>query len=167
MVEGDLVVLRPFDRPHLDQTRRWVNDPEIARLLDRVRPVSDQEHERWFDTLRRDHILFAVHARSDGRHVGNVWLWDLDSRHRKAEVRVLIGESGLAGKGFGSEAIRLLCVYAFERLNLHKVYAYVLGINPRALRAFEKAGFSVEGVLKEDRWAGHAFCDVYVLGRLR
>jgi RimJ/RimL family protein N-acetyltransferase len=43
----------------------------------------------------------------------------------------------------------------------------VLGINPRALRAFEKAGFAVEGVLKEDRWDGDRYCDVYLLGRLR
>jgi RimJ/RimL family protein N-acetyltransferase len=60
-----------------------------------------------------------------------------------------------------------MCAYAFERLNLHRVYAYVLAINPRARRAFEKAGFALEGTLREDRWAGDAYTDVYLLGRLK
>lgn len=166
MVAGELVVLRPFDRPHLERTRAWVNDPEISRLLDRARPVSDVDHERWFEALRGadDQLYFGVHTRADDRHVGNVWLWGIDWRHRKAEVRVLLAEPG---HGLGTEAIRLLAGHAFERLNLHKLYAYVLAPNRRAQRAFEKAGFSVEGVLKEDRWAGSGYCDVHLLGRLR
>jgi len=70
------------------------------------------------------------------------------------------------GKGAGTEAISRLCDYAFERLNLHKVYAYVLAINPRARRSFEKAGFVVEGTLREDRWTGESFTDVYLLAKL-
>lgn len=66
----------------------------------------------------------------------------------------------------GTEAISLLCAYAFERLNLHKVYAHVLAINPRARRAFEKAGFALEGTFREDRWTGEGYTDVYFLGRL-
>lgn len=169
MLTGELVSLRPFDRGHLEQTRLWINDPEISRLLGRAHPVSDWEHERWFDALQDggDQIYFAVHRRSDGRHVGNVWLWGIDGRHQKGEARILIGESEALGRGLGTETIELLCTYAFERLNLHRVYAYVLAMNPRALRAFEKAGFAVEGVLKEDRWDGRRYCDVYLLGRLR
>jgi RimJ/RimL family protein N-acetyltransferase len=71
-----------------------------------------------------------------------------------------------AGKGAGTEAISRLCDYAFDQLNLHKVYAYVLAINPRARRSFEKAGFVLEGTLREDRWTGEEFTDVYLLARL-
>ncbi len=166
---GRTVSLRPFDRRHLAKTRDWVNDPEISALLGRALPVSDVEHERWYAELegRKDRVFFAIQANADGRHVGNVWLWDIDWRHRKAEARIVIGETDSLGRGVGTEAIALVCSYAFERLNLHKVYAYVLGTNPRALRAFEKAGFAVEGVLKEDRWDDARFCDVYLLGRLK
>lgn len=145
-----------------------MNDPDISRLLGRALPVSDSEHERWFEDVksRTDAVHFAIETREGGHHVGNVWLWDIDNRHRKAEIRIVIGDRAARGRGIGSEALSLICAYASERLNLHKVYAYVLGDNQRALRAFEKAGFAVEGVLKEDRWDGSRYTDVYLLGRL-
>jgi RimJ/RimL family protein N-acetyltransferase len=137
-------------------------------VLGRALPVSDQEHEEWFRALHgaRDAVHFAIETNDEGRHVGNVWLCAIDWRHRKGELRVVIGEVDSLGRGFGSEAIDLVCTYGLERLNLHKIYAYVLATNPRALRAFEKARFAVEGVLKEDRWDEGQYTDVYLLGRL-
>lgn len=168
MITGDTISLKPLERRHLDATRAWANDPELARVLDRARPVSEVEHERWFAALheRAGCVYFAVETNEDGRHVGNVWLWDIDTRHRKAEVRIVIGAGGAQNRGVGTEALRLVSGYARERLNLHKLYAYVLGINPRAVRAFEKSGFHVEGILKADRWAGAGYVDVYLLGKL-
>ena len=166
ILHGNNMILCPFDRRHADQTRAWVNDLELARLLDRARPVSDADHERWFATIngRDDCVFFAIE--SGGQHAGNVWLWGIDPRHRKAEVRILIGTSQHQGKGLGSEAILLLAKFAYERLNLHRLYAYVLGTNSRARRAFEKAGFELEGVLRQDRWVGDQFADVCFLGTM-
>jgi RimJ/RimL family protein N-acetyltransferase len=45
------------------------------------------------------------------------------------------------------------------------VYAYVLGFNDRARRAFEKAGFTLETVLKGDRLTEQGPVDVYLFGR--
>lgn len=166
---GHTIVLRPLERRHLEQTRAWANDPELMRLLDRARPVSDAEHERWFAALegRTDCVHFAIETLSEARHIGNVWLSDIDARHRRAELRILIGGRADQGRGAGTEAISLACGYGFERLNLHKVYAYVLGINGRARHAFEKAGFVLEGTLREDRWVDDRYTDVYLLGKLR
>ena len=71
------------------------------------------------------------------------------------------------GQGMGSEAIGFVPQHAFRRLNLHKLYAYVLSVNPRGVRAFEQAGFVVEGVLKFDRWVDKLYVDVQLLGRVR
>lgn len=160
------VRLTPLERRHLDKTLEWANDPELMRLLNRAHTVSREEHEQWFEALqkREDCCYFAI-ENVDDAHLGNVWLWDIDQRHRRAELRIVMGLDS-AGKGVGTEAISRLCDYAFERLNLHKVYAYVLAINPRARRSFEKASFELEGTLKEDRWTGESFTDVYLLARL-
>jgi len=169
MMSGRLVQLGALDRSHLDRTRSWSNNGDLCRLLDRARPVSDSEHEEWFGALlnRTDRVYFAIETARDHKHIGNVWLWDIDPRHHKAEVRIMIGETDEAGRGMGTEAIDLACQYAFQRLNLHRVYAYVLEINPRARRAFEKAGFALEGTLRKDRWYDDRYIDVFVLGRLR
>lgn len=166
---GEAVTLRPLGREHLEKTRAWANDPDLMRLLGRERAVTEAEHGEWFERVvrgRDDCAYFAVEANEGGAHIGNVWLWDIDARHRRAELRIVIGEPGRTGRGAGTEAISLLCDYAFRRLGLHRVYAYVLAFNPRARRSFEKAGFVLEGTLREDRWAGDGYTDVYLLGKL-
>ncbi|HEX3658517.1 MAG TPA: GNAT family N-acetyltransferase [Pirellulales bacterium] len=162
------LTLSPLERKHLTRTRAWANDPELMRLLNRQHTVTEAEHAEWFDALQQatDRHYFAVETDA-GRHIGNVWLWQIDPRHRKAEVRIVIGEAANQGRGLGSRAIELVTDLAFATLDLHRLYAFVLDINPRARRAFEKAGFCAEGILKEDRWTGDRRCDVFALGRLR
>jgi len=160
------VTLVPLDQTHLALTRAWANDAELARLMDRAKPVSEDEHLAWFASLhgREDCRYFAVVEGT--MHVGNVWLWAIDGRHRKAEIRIVIGAAEARGRGVGSRAIDLASHYAFDQLGLHRVYAYVLALNPRARRAFEKAGFALEGTLRDDRTVGDGYVDSYVLSRL-
>lgn len=166
MATDQTVWLRPLERRHLDKTLEWANDPELMRLLNRANTVAPDEHEQWSAAIqkREDCCYFAIET-ADGTHLGNVWLWDIEPQHRRAELRIVM-DLDHAGKGGGTEAISRLCDYAFEQLNLHKVYAYVLAINPRARRSFEKAGFVLEGTLREDRWTGECFTDVYLLGKI-
>jgi RimJ/RimL family protein N-acetyltransferase len=79
--------------------------------------------------------------------------------NRNAELRILLGGEPVPGSG--SRACKLLLRFAFEKLGLHKVYLYVSAVNPRARRAFEKAGFVEEGVLKEEFFLDGRFTDVY------
>ena len=162
------VRLVPLDRRHLERTRAWANDPALMRLMDRARPVSTAEHEAWFRSLaeRDDCSYFAIETAEGAVHVGNVWLFAIDRRHRKAELRVVIGDAAARGKGIGAEAIDRLCRHGFDELGLHRIYAYVLAINPAAQRAFERAGFSLEGTLRDDRWSDGTFVDAYVLARV-
>jgi len=168
MIGTASIVLTPLGRQHVDRTLEWTNDPELARLLNRSRRVTPDEHRAWFDRLaeRADARFFAVEL-PDGRHVGNVWLADINPLHRKAEMRIVIGDRDCGRRGIGTEAIARLCDLAFADLGLQRIYAYVLEINPRAKRAFEKAGFAVEGVLRRDRSTEDGWVDVFLLARLK
>ena len=162
------VRLVPLGEKHLDATFQWVNDAAMMRLLGRTAPVERHEHQRWFERLqtRTDCRYFAVETIDSGRHVGNVWLWDINAADGKSEVRVLFGDEASRGHGYGSEAIILLAELAFTTLHLHRLYAYVFARNPRAKRAFEKAGFLVEGVLRQERRLENEAIDVYLLARV-
>src|SRR5260370_30285091 len=169
MITGETISLRPLELRHLEKSREWANYPGLMRLLNLAQPISNSEHERWFTSRdeRKDCVYFAIETNARSIHVGNIWLWNIEQRHRRAELRIVIGNDAYIGRGAGTEAITRLCDHAFEELNLHKVYAHVLAINPRARRAFEKAGFVLEGTLREDRWTGESYTDVYLLGKLR
>jgi len=164
MYRGRLVVLRPFTERELDRYLEWVNNSELCSLLGRARPVTPQEHRRWYDTTvgRQDNVMFSIHTIKADLHVGNVWLWNIHDVNRTGELRVLLGE-GL-DKGCGTEACQLLLEFAFRRLNLNKVYLYVLASNLRARRSFEKAGFREEGLLREEFYVEGAYRDVYRMG---
>ena len=164
----DRLTLVPLGRSHLGRTREWANDPQLMRLMDRKQPVTPVEHEAWFTSLARrtDCAYFAIERLDGGQHIGNVWLWDIDRRNHKAELRVVVGDTGARGHGLGSEAIDRLCRRGFDQLNLHRIYSYVLGINPTGRRAFERAGFALEGTLRDDRWTGDGFVDAHLLARI-
>jgi RimJ/RimL family protein N-acetyltransferase len=163
------VRLTNLERRHLDRTLEWTNDPELMRLLGRKATVTREEHERWFADLSsaRDRHYLAIEYISDGAHIGNVWLWAIDAGDRKAELRIVIGARDHVGRGEGTEAIELACRHAFADLGLRRVYAYVLDFNERARRAFEKAGFSVEGRLRADRLLDGRAVDTYLLAKVR
>jgi RimJ/RimL family protein N-acetyltransferase len=162
------VTLVPLARVHLARTRMWANDPDVIRLMNRDRTVSESEHETWFESIRHreDCAFFAIEIGEPAAHVGNAWLWAIEPRHRKAELRIVVGDPFARGRGVGAEAIDLLCRYGFEQLNLHRIYAYVLAINPAGRRAFERAGFGLEGTLRDDRRTADGFSDTYLLARL-
>ena len=165
---GEHVNLVPLERRHLMRTRTWANDPGLMRVMDRAHVVSEEEHQAWFEALAHqdDRAYFAIETAGEALHVGNVWLTAIDRRHRKAELRVVIGDAAARGKGIGAAAIDRMCRHAFDELNLHRIYAYVLAINPVARRAFERAGFALEGALRDDRLAGDRFIDAYLMARV-
>lgn len=168
MHKGKSVVLRPFEKEDSEIYRRWINDPNTGLLVDRVLPVTQAEHEKWYTDLTSNEnaVVFGIETVQKPMYIGNVWLWNIDWRHRKAELRILIGEKNYLGKGYGSEAIEMMTQLAFKNLNLHKVYAYVLESNPRARKAFEKAGFIIEGVLRKDRFVDGKYEDVRLVAKI-
>jgi RimJ/RimL family protein N-acetyltransferase len=167
--EGQLVRLRPFELEDAERYRAWINDPEIARLIDRAGPVTKAEHETWYRTLVASPTaaVFAVDRLIDGAFIGLVWLYDIHPRHRRAEVRIVIGERSAWGGGFGTDALRVLVRVGFGVLGLEKLWADVLATNPRGVGAFERAGFSREGILRADRVQGTGRVDVVRLGIVR
>src|SRR5215467_350841 len=103
------VWLRPLERRHLDKSLEWANDPELMRLLNRAHTVSRDEHEQWFTVLqKRDDCCYFAIETADGTHLGNVWLWNIEQRHHRAELRIVM-DLDHAGKGTGTEAISRLC----------------------------------------------------------
>lgn len=168
ILNGKLARLCRFEQRHLNRSRLWFNNQQLARLLGRTRKISKAENKEWFSGLheRKDCVHFAIETRGGEKYIGQAWLWAVDSFNRKAELRIFIGEGDCLEKGIGTEAIHLLCRYGFNRMKLHKIYAYVHATNSRARRAFEKAGFQAEGLLKEDRRIERQFVDVYLLGKL-
>lgn len=149
---GPNVRLVPIGPDHLETARQWVNDPEVAERVLRCLPVHPRDQQRWYETAvdRPDRFVFAIETLADGRHIGTTGLYHVDWIHRRAEFWIIIGPREARGRGFGTEAAKLIVGYAFDSLNLHKVYAHADEANAPALSAFRKAGFRDEALLQQE-----------------
>jgi RimJ/RimL family protein N-acetyltransferase len=97
--------------------------------------------------------------------IGLVSLWDRTIPHKGAELSIWIGATR-RNEGNGTEAIRLALRYAFDELSLHKIYLRVLEYNARAIRAYQKCGFQIEGRLRQEMKVEGQWHDLIYMGVL-
>jgi RimJ/RimL family protein N-acetyltransferase len=145
---GETVVLRRHSPGNLVAFRRWYGDPDVARLTRyQDGPMRPEEIERFFASrvVGLDSLALAVHIRGPGRLIGSCAFSQLDGDNGSALFHITIGEKDCWGKGYGTEATRLMLGHAFENLGLHRVALTVFTFNERALRSYRKVGFVVEG----------------------
>jgi len=160
------ILLGPFTEGDSDTYFNWINNPRNMIGLDRVLPVTQKEHKVWYNNLIEDksRIAFSICLPSQSR-IGMVYLNQVDWRHGRAEVRILIGVEGALSKGFGREALKSISSFSFYKLGLHKLYAYILENNIASIKAFEGSGFIQEARLKKDRLSNGEFIDVFIYSK--
>lgn len=160
VLQGSRVVLRRHVPGNLEAFRRWYSDPEIARLARyQEAPMRPQEIERFFSArvVGPDALAMAIHERDGDRLVGTCAFSQLDGENGSALYHITIGEKDVWGQGYGSEATQLMLDHAFGVLGLHRVALFVFEFNERAIRAYRRCGFVIEGrsresILRDGRW---------------
>lgn len=154
-LEGDLVVLRRHEPDNVVAFRRWYSDPEVARLARyQETPMRADEIERFFQVraLGEESLTMAIHERSTDRLVGTCSFSQVDGDNGSVMYHITIGEKEVWGRGYGTEATRLMLDHAFGNLGLHRVALTVFEFNERAIRAYLRCGFVVEGRARESIW---------------
>lgn len=166
---GDLVRLRAPAPEDAAAIAAAVADPEVVRYLRNWawRPYGMADAEDFLHRRDPATINWAIETRAGGEFVGVTGLTDLDFRNRHCEWGIWIGPPGYWGKGYGTEACRLAVRHAFRELGMEKVYLGVYEGNERGRRAYEKAGFRVEGTHPRDHWMDGRFVTTYVMAVYR
>jgi len=167
MIYGKKTRLRRIEREDIPTFVRWFSDPEVRTFLLVNSPISQAEEEKWFERKLEEEgsELFAIET-LDGKHIGNIELFDIHRIHRQAELGVVLGEKSYWGQGYGSDAILALLQFAFQELNLHRVQLRVYEDNERGKRAYEKCGFQLEGRLRDAIYRRGRYYDMLMMGIL-
>jgi RimJ/RimL family protein N-acetyltransferase len=150
MMEGRLVRLAPLREEDAEPLFRWINDRELVVLNAPFKSVEWDEHRHWFERIRNapDVEIFGVRRRDDDGLIGSCQLNRIDARRRRCSLQIRIGERDAWGKGYGTEAVRLLVDHAFRDLGLRRVELEVFAHNERAIRTYRKVGFREQRVKK-------------------
>lgn len=161
--EKDGYVLRPARREDAEKYYTQNYNPldrEAARLTGCKESFSREEVVHFFlkSMEDADRCFFLLLA-PDGRIIGESVLNEIDWELRSANFRTCIFPLAERGKGIGTWMVESIRDFAFEELKLHRLELDVFSFNPRAGKAYEKAGFRVEGVLRDAVKDGDAYGD--------
>jgi RimJ/RimL family protein N-acetyltransferase len=146
----------------------WINDAQAAQSDLPYRPVDCLMFKDWLDHQNKQtaQVLFIIRTLQPARAVGFVLFKNVSPVFRAAELGVRIGEESDRGKGYGAAGLKLALQYAWDTLNLRRVWLTVHAGNARAIASYRRAGFEQEGVMRQAAFAGGAWVDVAMMAAL-
>lgn len=162
-----LTALRPDDTATVV---RWYEDSAFLRQFDSS-PAFPRSAARLHDFLNETGkpetaYRFGIRLHHTDDLIGLIDLDGIEWSNGLAWLAVGIGEAAYRGQGYGSDALGLMLRFAFHELNLHRIQLTVFSYNTRAIRLYERLGFTREGVLREYLQRDGQRFDVYQYGLL-
>jgi [ribosomal protein S5]-alanine N-acetyltransferase len=167
-IDSDRIYLRPLDDK--DCTERylsWLNDTEVSRFLETRHVVQSLSTIREFVAAvnaRRNEHLLGIFLKAGQQHVGNIKVGPIHPYHQCGDVSLLIGEKALHGKGYATEAIKIVSRYAFDYFGAKKLSAGMYEANQGSYKAFLKAGYKDEGRRRAHYMLDGRRCDLLLVG---
>lgn len=169
---GNRIILREYRQEDFAYMRKWVNDYEITKYLSDlfIYPQSVKDTESFLNSMiegRPNMKGFVIAHKDTEEYIGQLDLAKIDWPSRVATIGVVIGTKENLGKGYGTEAIKLLQEFAFNKLNLNKLELQVRAFNERAISCYKKCGFIEEGRIRENFYVDGKYTDTIHMGLLK
>lgn len=162
---------RTFRESDLEKMKAWVFDPEIKKNFRFTAHVKGDDVLKKFIRNQIDRkpadgfINLVLFDKSDPKktYIGSVGLKNIDLENQNAELTIVIGDKNYRGRGFGQEALFIICKYGFKKLKLHKIFLHVTSHNKPAIKAYEKFGFVHEGTKRDHILQNKTYFDELVM----
>jgi diamine N-acetyltransferase len=148
---GNKVILRPFETGDIDYMEECLKDPEVLKFTGSIDDFDRDFITRWYSTRndQTDRLDLAIVDKCNNIAVGEVVVNEYDETRHSMNFRILIGPRG-RDRGLGTEATTLFVNYIFTNTDLKQLTLGVYSFNPRAQRVYEKVGFILESIDKDE-----------------
>lgn len=171
MYKGEKIRLREYKKEDIKLAQEYINDSEIKKLLNPGIPFlyTYEDEEKWYENLSasKDTYNFAIETLEDKKYIGGCGINEVDWKNSYVVVGIFIGDKDYLGKGYGTDAMKVLMHFVFEQMNIHKIKLNVFSFNKRAIKSYEKCGFKVEGILRDELFVDGKYHDEVSMGILR
>ena len=155
IITGERLYLSTFQVEDVPTLTRWFSQLDVTAYIGMQGTAYTLEQEQqWYENyVKQSHTErhFAVIDVHTHQLIGNVSLMDIRQVHQRAELGIVIGEREYWSKGYGREAIKLMCQYGVAFLNLQTIYLWYVSYNVRGRKSYEAAGFVETGRIPESR----------------
>ena len=158
-ITGERIYLSPMNKDDAEIYTKWLNDAEVSVNLGQyAKMITLNNEQKHLENMTSDGQNFAI-VLNDDTLIGNISLFEIDSTSRKATVGLFIGEKENRGKGYGTEALRLILNYGFKTLNLHNIMLQVDSTNEQGIACYKKVGFREFGRRREAQYRNGCYID--------
>ncbi len=168
---GHKVSLRSLEMADLPLFWQWFADRDVVQysLTTWQFPTSEWETQAWLERtlLDKQTLTLGIVEQPTQRLIGYGGIAAISSINRSGEYYMLIGERASWSKGYGTEATKLIIAHGFQSLNLNRIALTVSDVNAGAVKAYTRAGFEIEGRLRQACWRNGAYHDKLVMAALR
>lgn len=166
---GDNLYLKPATAKDIENTYHWylMSDPQstsptaLSFKTPAEAAAAFREQER---SAKRERLMTV--RRNDKTPVGWIDFFNLNSHNKSAELRLVIDPEERK-KGYGLEAIELMCRYLFDSRGLNKVYVHTPAYSKGMIALLKKAGFQQDGVVRHHYLNQREFHDGFIYSLLR
>lgn len=169
MIKGKQISLRALEREDLAQLRDWRNNENYRKFFREFRELNMDSQHSWFESLViKDHktLMFGIMANESGDLLGVNGLCYIDWINRNADLSFYIGVNNIyidtEENGLAWESLDLLFEYAFNRLNLHKIWAEIYSFDEKRRELCEKYGFHRDAVLRDHYFYDGVYQDSHI-----
>lgn len=167
--EENGIYLRLMSEEDTGDIIRWRNSEAVRSKFIYRGEFTEESHNHWIKTMVETGkvVQTIICDAQTNKSLGSVYIRDIDTVHKKGEYGIFIGEEEARGRGVGTTAAKLMIRYAFEELDLHKLFLRVLAENVRAIKSYEKAGFIKEAYLRDEVFLDGEYRDIVLMAVIR
>lgn len=167
------ITLRPFTRDDFSIMKQWATSPGfLMQWTGRTFawPLDDAQLENYLAGSKTEPPLslpFMVVDSANGDSLGHIGLRKIDRVDESAMVScVLVADPGGRGRGRGRAMMQRICEIGFRELGLHRLELYVFDFNEAAIACYKRAGFRIEGLVRDKRKRDNACWSPYLMSLL-
>lgn len=157
ILKGEKIILRPINKRDILIILGWYNDPLIKKLEFISKKIKKE------DILVHNGKNFLISVNNNP--VGFINL-EINRKNNSADIGILINKNHWSN-GYGSDAIKIVINFCFNKLKLNRLSAITYNHNIRAQKLFKNSGFKIEGIKKEVFLYKKVYYDAILMAILR
>ena len=170
MITGQKVGLRAVESHDLEQLLQWRNLPQFRKHFREHRELNMENQRIWFQSVSasKNDFMFSIVELETGMLIGACGLLYTNWILRSSDFSFYIGKesSYIDTDGFADESATLLLKYAFESLNLNKVWMELYEFDSLKMEFFQGLGFQIDGKLRANAFEEGKYWDSFILSML-
>ncbi len=151
-ISGEKIYLSPMNLEDLDTYAVWLNDAVVSHGLGMADESlnAEEELEYFKNGMTDGDWHFSIVRQSDDVLLGYIGIQCSNRTVSTAEIKFFVGDAENRGKGYGTEALRLACRYAFDNLNIQSLSLWLSGYSEYTINTYKRVGFKETGRLSEN-----------------